>query len=177
MTPPRGGARADLAAFLKPPPRRMRFSWCGSSRNRHGFLPRTIAGAAAGRFIRRRFYGRWAGLRRRIGMLMGFLNPRPTWAAWRDRPRRCRWLTFNRRAAGRASCWCPGLSRRAQMIEGYILTPRIMAGRTGLHPVAVIFAVFFSAPLAALPAWCWPFRSPPALNRLGAWRSRNTSAV
>ncbi len=30
-----------------------------------------------------------------------------------------------------------------QMIEGYILTPRIMAGRTGLHPVAVIFAVFF----------------------------------
>lgn len=30
-----------------------------------------------------------------------------------------------------------------QMVEGYVLTPRIMAGRTGLHPVAIIFAVFF----------------------------------
>lgn len=30
-----------------------------------------------------------------------------------------------------------------QMIEGYVLTPKIMGGRTGLHPVAIIVAVFF----------------------------------
>jgi predicted PurR-regulated permease PerM len=30
-----------------------------------------------------------------------------------------------------------------QMIEGYVLTPRIMGNRTGLHPMAIIVAVFF----------------------------------
>lgn len=30
-----------------------------------------------------------------------------------------------------------------QVIEGYLLTPRIMGGRTGLHPALIIFAVFF----------------------------------
>ncbi|MBN2059074.1 MAG: AI-2E family transporter [Deltaproteobacteria bacterium] len=30
-----------------------------------------------------------------------------------------------------------------QVIEGYLLTPRIMGDRTGLHPALIIFAVFF----------------------------------
>ena len=30
-----------------------------------------------------------------------------------------------------------------QAIEGYLLTPRIMGDRTGLHPALIIFAVFF----------------------------------
>jgi len=30
-----------------------------------------------------------------------------------------------------------------QMIEGYLLTPKIMGNRTGLHPVAIILAIFF----------------------------------
>lgn len=30
-----------------------------------------------------------------------------------------------------------------QMIEGYVLTPRIMGERTGLHPMAIIVAIFF----------------------------------
>lgn len=30
-----------------------------------------------------------------------------------------------------------------QTIEGYVLTPRIMGKRTGLHPMVIIFAVFF----------------------------------
>jgi predicted PurR-regulated permease PerM len=30
-----------------------------------------------------------------------------------------------------------------QMIEGYILTPRIMGDRTGLHPLTIIVAIFF----------------------------------
>jgi predicted PurR-regulated permease PerM len=32
-----------------------------------------------------------------------------------------------------------------QAIESWLLTPRIMGGQTGLHPVAIIFAVFFWA--------------------------------
>ena len=30
-----------------------------------------------------------------------------------------------------------------QMLDGYFLTPRIMGGRTGLHPAVIIFSVFF----------------------------------
>lgn len=30
-----------------------------------------------------------------------------------------------------------------QLVEGWFLTPRIMGSQTGLHPVAIIFAVFF----------------------------------
>ena len=30
-----------------------------------------------------------------------------------------------------------------QVIEGYILTPKIMGDRTGLHPMAIMVAVFF----------------------------------
>lgn len=30
-----------------------------------------------------------------------------------------------------------------QLVEGYVLTPRIMGERTGLHPLAIIVAVFF----------------------------------
>lgn len=30
-----------------------------------------------------------------------------------------------------------------QCVEGYILTPRIMGEKTGLHPMAIIFAIFF----------------------------------
>jgi predicted PurR-regulated permease PerM len=30
-----------------------------------------------------------------------------------------------------------------QTIESYVLTPRIMGDRTGLHPVAIIVAMFF----------------------------------
>jgi predicted PurR-regulated permease PerM len=30
-----------------------------------------------------------------------------------------------------------------QLVEGYVLTPRVMGDRTGLHPVAIIVSVFF----------------------------------
>ncbi len=30
-----------------------------------------------------------------------------------------------------------------QMLEGYVLTPRIMGDKTGLHPLAIIIAIFF----------------------------------
>ncbi len=36
-----------------------------------------------------------------------------------------------------------GIFTAVQMIEGWLLTPRIMGERTGLHPVTIIFAIFF----------------------------------
>jgi len=36
-----------------------------------------------------------------------------------------------------------GVFTVVQMIEGYLLTPKIMGDRTGLHPMAIILAVFF----------------------------------
>jgi predicted PurR-regulated permease PerM len=36
-----------------------------------------------------------------------------------------------------------GVFTGVQMIEAYLLTPRIMGDRTGLHPMAVIVAIFF----------------------------------
>jgi predicted PurR-regulated permease PerM len=36
-----------------------------------------------------------------------------------------------------------GVFSAVQAIEGYVLTPRIMGKRTGLHPALIIFAVFF----------------------------------
>ena len=30
-----------------------------------------------------------------------------------------------------------------QAVEAYVLTPRIMGNQTGLHPMAIIFALFF----------------------------------
>jgi predicted PurR-regulated permease PerM len=38
---------------------------------------------------------------------------------------------------------CLGVFVAVQLIEGWVLTPRIMGQQTGLHPVAIIFAVFF----------------------------------
>jgi len=38
---------------------------------------------------------------------------------------------------------CLGVFVAVQAIEGWFLTPRIMGQQTGLHPVAIIFAVFF----------------------------------
>jgi predicted PurR-regulated permease PerM len=38
---------------------------------------------------------------------------------------------------------CVGVFALVQLIEGWFLTPRIMGQQTGLHPVAIIVAVFF----------------------------------
>jgi len=40
-------------------------------------------------------------------------------------------------------CAVLGVFVAVQVIEGWFLTPRIMGSQTGLHPVAIIFAVFF----------------------------------
>jgi predicted PurR-regulated permease PerM len=38
---------------------------------------------------------------------------------------------------------CLGVFVLVQVVEGYLLTPRIMGHRTGLHPVAIMIAIFF----------------------------------
>ncbi len=38
---------------------------------------------------------------------------------------------------------CLGVFIAVQMVEGWLLTPRIMGAQTGLHPVAIIVAIFF----------------------------------
>ncbi len=38
---------------------------------------------------------------------------------------------------------CVAVFAAVQLVEGWLLTPRIMGQQTGLHPVAIIFAVFF----------------------------------
>lgn len=38
---------------------------------------------------------------------------------------------------------CLGVFIAVQMVEGWLLTPRIMGQQTGLHPVVIIIAVFF----------------------------------
>lgn len=39
--------------------------------------------------------------------------------------------------------WVVGVFAVVQVVEGYVLTPRIMGNRTGLHPLAIIVAIFF----------------------------------
>lgn len=39
--------------------------------------------------------------------------------------------------------WVVAVMIAVQLIEGWILTPKIMGNQTGLHPVAIIFSVFF----------------------------------
>lgn len=39
--------------------------------------------------------------------------------------------------------WVLAVFTAVQMIEGYLLTPKIMGDRTGLHPIAIIVAIFF----------------------------------
>lgn len=38
---------------------------------------------------------------------------------------------------------CLGIFILVQVVEGYVLTPRIMGERTGLHPVTIMIAIFF----------------------------------
>lgn len=65
-----------------------------------------------------------------------------------------------------------------QMLEGYVLTPRIMGNRTGLHPLTIIIAIFFwgtalggilgmilAIPLTAFFVVAWRLLREKYLNR------------
>ena len=68
-----------------------------------------------------------------------------------------------------------------QLVESYLLTPRIMGRQTGLHPVVVIVAIFFwgtalggilgmilGIPLTAFIIIAWRLLCRKYLNRPGA---------
>ena len=47
--------------------------------------------------------------------------------------------------------WAVGITAAVQQIEGYCLSPRLMAGATGLHPAAVLLLLSFGGALGGLP--------------------------
>ena len=47
--------------------------------------------------------------------------------------------------------WCMGITILVQQVEGYFLSPRLMAGATGLHPVYVLLLLSAGGLLAGLP--------------------------
>jgi predicted PurR-regulated permease PerM len=71
-----------------------------------------------------------------------------------------------------------GIFIAVQVIEGYLLTPRIMGNRTGLHPLTIIIAIFFwgtaldgllgmilAIPLTAFFVVAWRLLREKYLNR------------
>jgi predicted PurR-regulated permease PerM len=48
-----------------------------------------------------------------------------------------------------------------QLLEGYVLVPKLVGDKIGLHPVAVMFAKLAGGNCSALPVSCRPCRSPP----------------
>ena len=71
-----------------------------------------------------------------------------------------------------------GIFVAVQMLEGYVLTPRIMGNRTGLHPLTIIIAIFFwgtalggimgmilAIPLTAFFVVAWRLLREKYLNR------------
>lgn len=71
-----------------------------------------------------------------------------------------------------------GIFVAVQVIEGYLLTPRIMGNRTGLHPLTIIIAIFFwgtaldgllgmilAIPLTAFFVVAWRLLREKYLNR------------
>jgi predicted PurR-regulated permease PerM len=75
-----------------------------------------------------------------------------------------------------------------QMLEGYVLTPRIMGNRTGLHPLTIIIAIFFwgtalggllgmilAIPLTAFFVVAWRLLREKYLNRWTSEASKTSS--
>ena len=48
----------------------------------------------------------------------------------------------------------------AQTIEGWVLTPKLVGDRVGLHPVWVLVALLLGGECLELPGWLWPFPWP-----------------
>ncbi len=76
---------------------------------------------------------------------------------------------------------CLGVFAGVQILEGYVLTPKIMGKTTGLHPMAIIVAIFFwgtaldgllglilAIPLTAFVIVAWRLAREKYLNRLAS---------
>jgi predicted PurR-regulated permease PerM len=78
-----------------------------------------------------------------LGLILGFLNIIPYLGSIVGLSVALPLALFQDGGGWDLMAWVVGVFALVQMIEGYLLTPKIMGDRTGLHPVAIIVAIFF----------------------------------
>ncbi len=78
-----------------------------------------------------------------IGLVLGFLNIIPYLGSIVGLSIALPVAFFQGGGGWDTLLWAFGVFAVVQLIEGYVLTPKIMGNRTGLHFIAIIVAVFF----------------------------------
>jgi predicted PurR-regulated permease PerM len=78
-----------------------------------------------------------------LGLMLGFLNIVPYLGSMLGLAITLPTAWFQIGGGWELLLWVVVVFSIVQMIEGYILTPRIMGDRTGLHPLTIIIAIFF----------------------------------
>jgi len=78
-----------------------------------------------------------------LGLMLGFLNIIPYLGSIVGLGVALPLAYFQQGGGPWTVVWVLVVFTAVQMIEGYVLTPRIMGNRTGLHPMVIIVAVFF----------------------------------
>ena len=78
-----------------------------------------------------------------LGLLLGFLNVIPYLGSMVGLSITLPLAYFQNEGGGKTLASVLVVLGVVQLIEGYVLTPKIMGDRTGLHPMVIIFAIFF----------------------------------
>ncbi len=78
-----------------------------------------------------------------LGLMLGFLNIVPYLGSMLGLAITLPTAWFQLGGGWELLLWIIVVFSIVQMIEGYVLTPRIMGDRTGLHPLTIIIAIFF----------------------------------
>lgn len=78
-----------------------------------------------------------------LGLVLGFLNIIPYLGSIVGLSVALPLALFQNGGGWVLVAWVLGVFAVVQLIEGYLLTPKVMGDRTGLHPVAIIVAIFF----------------------------------
>ncbi len=78
-----------------------------------------------------------------LGLLLGFLNIIPYLGSIIGLGIGLPLAYFQQGGGLVLIAWVLGVFTVVQLIEAYLLTPKIMGDRTGLHPLAIIIAIFF----------------------------------
>ncbi len=78
-----------------------------------------------------------------LGLVLGFLNIIPYLGSIVGLSVTLPLALFQNGGGWLLVAWVMGVFAVVQLIEGYLLTPKVMGDRTGLHPVAIIVAIFF----------------------------------
>jgi predicted PurR-regulated permease PerM len=78
-----------------------------------------------------------------LGLLLGFLNIIPYLGSIVGLSAALPLAFFQEGGGPRLILWVLVVFAIVQLIEGYVLTPKVMGERTGLHPMAIIVSVFF----------------------------------